>query len=217
MCNFLSGVVTIGKHPKILCQDLLHHEKTIAALRLKTETYREWEWTRDDTGDSLDIRVLPGEDRSDFWSAIVAQFPTRKDCLIECIRQMVEGGRNCDLYLSGCDLKGITLPTTIGGSLYLRGSDLKGITLPTTIGGSLYLRGSDLKGTTLPTTIGGYLDLRGCDLKGITLPTTIGGDLDLRGCDLKGITLPTTIGGYLDLRGCDLKGIKILKGFKVIK
>ena len=216
MCNFLSGVVTIGKHPKILCQDLLHHEKTIAALRLKTETYREWEWTRDDTGDSLDIRVLPGEDRSDFWSAIVAQFPTRKDCLIECIRQMVEGGRNCDLHLSGCDLKGIKLPTTIGGSLNLSGCDLKGITLPTTIGGSLYLSGSDLKGITLPTTIGS-LDLRGCDLKGITLPTTIGGDLDLSDCDLKGITLPTTIGGYLYLRGCDLKGIKIPKSFNVIK
>jgi hypothetical protein len=34
------------------------------------------------------------------------------------------------LDLRGCDLKGITLPTSIGGSLDLRGCDLKGITLP---------------------------------------------------------------------------------------
>jgi hypothetical protein len=57
------------------------------------------------------------------------------------------------LNLSGCDLKGITLPTTIGGSLYLSGCDLKGITLPTTIGGSLYLSGCDLKGITIPTKL----------------------------------------------------------------
>ena len=31
------------------------------------------------------------------------------------------------VYLSGCDLKGITLPTSVGGYLYLRGCDLKGI------------------------------------------------------------------------------------------
>jgi len=62
------------------------------------------------------------------------------------------------LYVSGCDLKGITLPTTIGGYLYVSGCDLKGITLPTTIGGYLDVSGCDLKGITLPTTIGGYLD-----------------------------------------------------------
>ena len=41
--------------------------------------------------------------------------------------------------VSGCDLKGVTLPTTIGGWLDVRGCDLKGVTLPTTIGGSLYV------------------------------------------------------------------------------
>ena len=45
------------------------------------------------------------------------------------------------------------------GSLDVRGGDLKGITLPTTIGGSLDVSGCDLKGITLPTTIGGYLDV----------------------------------------------------------
>ena len=70
----------------------------------------------------------------------------------------------------------------VSGSLDLRGCDLKGVTLPTTISGWLDLSGCDLKGVTLPTTISGWLYLRGCDLKGVTLPTTISGWLDLRGC-----------------------------------
>ena len=57
---------------------------------------------------------------------------------------------NLALDLSGCDLKGITLPTSVGGWLDLSGCDLKGITLPTSVGGWLYLRGCDLKGITLP-------------------------------------------------------------------
>jgi hypothetical protein len=70
----------------------------------------------------------------------------------------------------------------VGGWLYLSGCDLKGITLPTSVGGSLDLSGCDLKGITLPTSVGGSLDLSGCDLKGITLPTSVGGSLDLSGC-----------------------------------
>ena len=34
---------------------------------------------------------------------------------------------NSDLDLRGCDLKGITLPTSVGGSLYLRGCEKKQI------------------------------------------------------------------------------------------
>ena len=86
-----------------------------------------------------------------------------------------------------------------GGWLGLSGCDLNGITLPTSIGGSLDLSGCDLTGITLPTSIGGWLDLSGCDLTGITLPTSVGGSLDLSGCDLTGITLPTSVGGSIDL------------------
>ena len=68
---------------------------------------------------------------------------------------------NSWLNLSGCDLKGITLPTSVGGSLNLSGCDLKGITLPTSVGGSLNLSGCDLKGITLPTSVGGSLNLSG--------------------------------------------------------
>ena len=94
------------------------------------------------------------------------------------------------LDLSGCDLKGITLPQSVGGYLDLIGCDLKGITLPQSVGGSLDLSGCDLNGITLPQSVGGYLDLSGCDLKGITLPQSIGGSLYLSGCDMNGITIP---------------------------
>lgn len=43
------------------------------------------------------------------------------------------------LYLSCCDLSGVTLPTSVGGSLYLSGCDLSGVTLPASVGGLLYL------------------------------------------------------------------------------
>jgi hypothetical protein len=135
MCQFLSGLVTISRHPKVLCLDLKSHDKSIAALGIKEETYREFEWTREDDGDSLDVRCLPDEDQNDFKAAILAKFPTRRDCLIECIRQMAASERNLDYDLRGCDLTGITLPTTVGGYLDLRGCDLTGITLPTTVGG----------------------------------------------------------------------------------
>ena len=39
------------------------------------------------------------------------------------------------LDLRGCDLKDVTLPTTVSGSLYLSGCDLKGVTLPIIIEG----------------------------------------------------------------------------------
>jgi hypothetical protein len=100
------------------------------------------------------------------------------------------------------DKKEFPADAEVTGDLDLRGCDLSGVTLPTTIGGGLDLRGCDLSGVTLPTTIGGWLDLRGCDLSGVTLPTTIGGGLDLRGCDLSGVTNWFTLNGEATRRRC---------------
>jgi hypothetical protein len=90
MCNFLSGVVTIERYPKVLCADLLFHEKTISLLDLKAKTYREWEWTRDDDGKSLKVRVVNGENPNDLKSAILAKFPNRAKCLAYCIKQVLK-------------------------------------------------------------------------------------------------------------------------------
>ena len=134
MCHFLSGLVTIEKHPKVICLDLKSHDATIAYLQLKAETYREWEWTREDRGESLDVRVLSNENASEFKSAILAQFPRRVDCLNECIRQIVESGRkDIDLRdLTSAD--GLVLPQSIGGDLYLGGlTSADGLVLPQSI------------------------------------------------------------------------------------
>jgi uncharacterized protein YjbI with pentapeptide repeats len=186
--------------------DLTSHSKTKDHLNLNEKIWREGHYLPDGTIEcrTVDSDRTSSEKCNDRMKNRFPKFvdffnwSVKKDCVF-----------SESLYLRGCDLKGITLPTTISGYLDLSGCDLKGITLPTSIGGSLHLRGCDLKGITLPTSIGCYLDLSGCDLKGITLPTSICGSLDLRGCDLKGITLPTTIGGSLDLSGCDLKGITL--------
>jgi hypothetical protein len=120
-------------------------------------------------------------------------------------------GLICDgaLGLSGCDLKGIALPESVGGWLYLNGCDLEGITLPRSVGGALHMSGCDLNGIVLPRFVGGRLDLSGCDLAGITLPQLVGGSLDLSGCNLAEITLPESVGGWLDLRGCALDGVAL--------
>jgi hypothetical protein len=134
-------------------------------------------------------------------STLIQITPAKAERLIRAGKSLADHHVTGSLDLRGCDLKGITLPTSVGGSLDLSGCDLKGITLPTSVGGWLDLRGCDLKGITLPTSVTRSIYLRGCDLKGITLPTSVGGSLDLSGCDLKGITLPTSVTGSLDLRG----------------
>ncbi|BDU72340.1 hypothetical protein [Mesoterricola silvestris] len=179
MCQFLSGLVTIEKHPKVLCLDLTSHDATLAILKLKPETYREFEWTREDTGDSLDIRVMPGEDRNEFKSAILAKFPRRIDCINDCIRQMAESGRNLNYDLhSLTSAEGLKLPDSIGGWLDLRSlTSAEGLKLPDSIGGGLDLRSlTSAEGLKLPDSIGGWLYLSSLtSAEGLKLPDSIGG------------------------------------------
>ena len=90
MCHFLSGCVTIERDPRLLCHNLVHHEITVDSCGLEPESYREWEWTKDDNGESLVVRVLPDENPNVLKSAILAKYPTRADCLDECLRQIAE-------------------------------------------------------------------------------------------------------------------------------
>jgi len=207
MCEFLSGVVTMERYPRILCADLRHHERTVEAFGLKPETYREWEWIEDDDGASLMVRAIPDENPNVLKSAILAKYPTREKVLNACIAQALERGGSLDL--SGRALPdGLLLPESMGGSLYLCNCKLPaGLVLPKSIGGWLNLSGCTLPvGLTMPETIGGWLDLCNCKLPaGLTLPKTIGGSLDLSDCLLPiGLTLPETIGSTLYLHGCTL-------------
>jgi uncharacterized protein YjbI with pentapeptide repeats len=79
-------------------------------------------------------------------SLLKYDYPTFKNFLIYCLTQKTTGS----LDLSGCDLKGVKLPASVGGSLYLSGCDLKGVKLPASVGGSLYLSGCDLTDVKIP-------------------------------------------------------------------
>lgn len=50
-------------------------------------------------------------------------------------QQIIDQYKGGSLDLSGCDLKGVTLPSTVSGSLDLSGCDLTGVTLPNIVYG----------------------------------------------------------------------------------
>jgi hypothetical protein len=153
MCNFLSGLVTLEKHPKVLCRDLVSHDETVRILGIKPETYREWEWTQEDAGESLTVRVMPGEDATVLASAILAQFPRRIDCLNDCIKQMVESGIKELALPSLTSAEGLTLPSGIKWLYLYSLTSAKGLTLPSGIE-TLYLNSlTSAKGLTLPSGI----------------------------------------------------------------
>ena len=219
MCHFFSGLIDRHDLDALYLYDGLSHSETARHHRLEPETYREFEWVKDDDGKSLSVRTIPDDPHPESWyrASILARFGTRTALVrhwLETLPKVFPG----DLYLYGCDLKGVKLPETVEGSLDLRGCDLKGVKLPAKIGGYLYVHGCDLKGVKLPKEIGGYLDLSGCDLKGVKLPETVEGSLYLSGCDLKGVRLPAKIEGYLDLGGCvNRADLRVPNGVRVIE
>ena len=199
----MSKVMSFIMHPKtfdIKVWDISGHSETMEHFGVEdTDKPDSWREAHYLISDEIECRFLDIDSSTPEQgeSYIRSKWPKFKDFFNDHCPKNI----SCDLDLRGCDLKGITLPESIGGWLNLRGCDLKGITLPESMGGSLDLSGCDLKGITLPESIGGWLDLIECDLKGITLPESIGGSLDLRGCDLKGITLPESNGNYIDKPG----------------
>ena len=120
MCNFLSGIVTLEKYPRILCANLLHHEITVDAFKLKPEQYREWEWTSDDDGWSLRVRAAPGENANELKSAILAKYPNRSACLMVCIIQIIARKRK-NINLEG--LTSVPLAAAVGSFAAPAGAD----------------------------------------------------------------------------------------------
>ena len=152
MCRFVSGFHRPDTGD-VVVHDLESHSNTERALKLDLKVWREFHYLP--TGHIL-ARVEP-EDK------------TTEE---ECERRIRFRWPNFKQFLTWA-LNETNQCRVFGGSLNLSGCDLKGITLPTEVGRSLDLSGCDLKGITLPTSVGGSLDLSGCDLKGITLPTNL--------------------------------------------
>ena len=80
MCNEISVNISKGDGT-IYVYDLLHHERIGTVFGLKPDTYREAEWTEDDNGKSLKVRVVDDEKENHFRGIVLSLFPTRKKFL----------------------------------------------------------------------------------------------------------------------------------------
>ena len=140
MCEFPSGYKfpdgTVKYHTDADC--IAAHEKSGSTLPIKWEDYIGHEGWRKCFGNPP-----PGSEQVESSAACKLSMPP-----FQLMEQMA---KHCDgLYVSGCDLKGVNLPESIGGGLDVRGCDLKGVNLPKSIGGGLDVRGCDLTGIKLP-------------------------------------------------------------------
>ena len=78
-------------------------------------------------------KLLASENDHQLWSVLLSNYAWCNDHNIFQARPEVfvfDESFSGSLYLSGCDIKGITLPTSVGGDLYLSGCDIKGIDIP---------------------------------------------------------------------------------------
>ena len=83
MCHFLSGVIDKATGQKLYFGQLNSHSGIEAGHSLKPDSYREFEWTEDDDGDSLVVRVSDMDIHDENWykDKILSKYPTRKDLL----------------------------------------------------------------------------------------------------------------------------------------
>ena len=79
MCNFASFCV--DKQGNIYVGDWHCHAGIEVGHKLKPDQYREAEWTEDDKGESLTVRVGCGEEENFYRALILGPYPTRKKLL----------------------------------------------------------------------------------------------------------------------------------------
>ena len=79
----LSGAIDKATGKKFYFGRLNSHSGIEAGHSLKPDSYREFEWTKDDTGDSLVVRVSDMDKHDENWykEKILSKYPTRSDLL----------------------------------------------------------------------------------------------------------------------------------------
>jgi len=85
MCHFLSFVLTDDE--RILVGSLDSHSGVEQGWGLKPGKYRECEWTEDDDGDSLTIRVADGDESENHHRAIVLAKHKTRQSLLKSIKE----------------------------------------------------------------------------------------------------------------------------------
>ena len=149
MCQFVSGYVDWDG--KILIGDMKSHSSAeevhnLSALLKSRKPPVPFEWSDDDYGESIEVRLPDGLGRDiNYYKAIILSVGESRPEFIEAMFEQNKHWKG-SLYLNGCDLSTIDkLPETVVGWLDLRGCDLSTIDkLPDSVGGSLDLSGCDL-------------------------------------------------------------------------
>jgi hypothetical protein len=185
------------------------------------------EWTADDAGSSIAVRVPSEINRDESWykALILSLAPTRQNFLQYILREKKYGGW---LNLGGCtgltslpeglhvggglDLSGCTGLTSLPEGLHVgEWLDLRGCTGLTSLPKGLHVGdGLNLGGCTGLTSlpgglhVGGWLYLRGCTgLTSLPKGLHVGGSLDLNGCTgLTSLPKGLHVGEWLNLNGC---------------
>ena len=99
MCHYVSFCVPRIKEDesyylKIFVGNFYSHSGIEEGWNLKAGEYREAEWTKNDSGESLVVRVENNEKESSYKAAILAEFPTREK-LIQSIKIGKVNGYKC--------------------------------------------------------------------------------------------------------------------------
>ena len=106
MCEFLSAYISHGGRTVYPGNLREHHvAEELHGLRAALEgNWPPWpfEWTQDDAGESLDVRVTLTARHAPDWyrERILKRWPTRPDLLNWCLAHLPSGLG--DLYLYGC-------------------------------------------------------------------------------------------------------------------
>ena len=82
MCQFLSGAIAKGGQ-KLYFGLLNSHNGIEDGHNLKPDSYREFEWTKDDDGESLEVRTSNMDKHDSEWykEKILSKYQTRQDLL----------------------------------------------------------------------------------------------------------------------------------------
>lgn len=126
MCEFLSFVLDVKNGALgLYCADLTQHTVTNAFYSLNDNTLHECEWTEDDDGESLVIRLTDEESHKDrlYREWILSHWPKRSNLLDFIIANF--DGENLDL--SGTGITELPEGLSVGGYLDLSGTGITNI------------------------------------------------------------------------------------------
>ena len=127
MCDFLSGWINVRTHETAVAT-LRSHSDDQTLLGWKAADlvdWREWEWLRDDDGESLTVRTHPDDNGIGpaLKTELLVRWKTRSDAILDCIPRMHPSVTTLNLW-------GATVPEKLKIPNSVTTLDLWGATVP---------------------------------------------------------------------------------------